>query len=93
MTDHEKNVGIPIEDDELDGVAGGVSVLPGAEEIQQLLKSGEPITVTAPTTTINTRVLTSRDVTPGTVEPLNTDVANRAEEFLHGIEQARQFKK
>ncbi|MCM1023707.1 MAG: hypothetical protein NC395_06570 [Prevotella sp.] len=91
MTDFEKNAGIPIDDDELDEVAGGVTVLPGAEDIQRLINSGETITVTSPTT-VNRSVLTRRDGIPGTLEPLDPDTVNMAEEFRQRIQQARQFK-
>lgn len=86
MAENEKLTGVPIDDDDLDGVAGGVNLLPldGLDEVQELLKSGELNPVPAPGFGSTTTLLRP-DGSPGTVGPLDSDTMRRAEEFRQGM--------
>lgn len=89
MADNEKKIGVPIDDDALDGVVGGVSLCPGLstedlEELRNALNSGKFKVEPYPNTT-NTRNLTRPADSPGTVEPLDNEATGRAEEFRQGM--------
>lgn len=86
MANSEKNMGVPIDDDALDGVSGGVNLLPldGLDQIKELIQSGEPLTISTPVTE-NQRVLVKPEGTPGTVSPLDSEATRIAEEFRHGM--------
>lgn len=89
MADIEKNTGQPIDDEELGGVVGGVSLCPGLsqddlEQMRNALNSGE-FKVEPNPNTINTRNLTKPAGSPGTVSPLDSEATRVAEEFRQGM--------
>ncbi|MDE6730903.1 MAG: hypothetical protein K2J71_09050 [Oscillospiraceae bacterium] len=90
MADNMKNIGVPIKDDDLDGVVGGVNILPltneEREQIINALSSGE---FGAPQNQNTINNLSERfrlpACSPGTVEPLDNAATRIAEEFRQGM--------
>lgn len=89
MADIEKTTGQPIDDEELGGVVGGVSLCPGLsqddlERMRNALNSGE-FKVEPNPNTINTINLTKPADPPGTVSPLDSEATRIAEELRQGM--------
>lgn len=88
MAKDEKTTGVLIDDEELGGVAGGVTLSPDLsqsdlEQLRDALKSGD-FGVPQNTNTINTGSLTRPAGSPGTIEPLDNAATQAAEEFRQG---------